>query len=105
MSIFDEAVESVKRRGFYGIVPGLSDHAPIMAQFLRSVEEKGELARALRKHDGSDETYQNICDELADGVITYASMAYMLGVDLEKAIREKLAKDEQRGRLHGEGNQ
>jgi hypothetical protein len=103
MDIFREAAGSVDRRGFFNIAPGLTKHEGVMAQHVRLVEEVGELSRALRKDDGSDEAYRARCEELADVVIVCASMAHVLGIDLWAEIQRKLKADELRGLLHGEG--
>lgn len=96
MTIFDQAVVSVKARGFHdpAAVPDWMGEPLMMAQFARLTEEVGEVARSLRK--GGD----TLPEELADVVIVAAQMAHIVGVDLHQAIADKLTADEMRGRLH-----
>ncbi len=96
MTIFDQAVVSVKARGFHdpAAVPDWMGEPLMMTQFARLSEEVGEVARSLRK--GGDD----LAEELADVVIVAAQMAHIVGVDLHNAIAAKLTADEMRGHLH-----
>jgi NTP pyrophosphatase (non-canonical NTP hydrolase) len=87
------AVRSVQERGFYDNLPPVVDDRLLMAQWLRFVEEVGELSRALRKGNGA-------ADEMADVLIVLFQLAHVLGVDLEAATPDKLQRDEARGHLH-----
>lgn len=71
--------------------------ALLMAQFVRLVEEVGELARAILSNDKD-----NAITEAADVYITDANIATTLGAILDDSVRAKLAADERRGLLHGE---
>jgi len=98
-NIFDEAVESVRQRGFHDTPPpGYTSDATLMAQYARLVEEVGELGRALREGDSAGVRY-----ECADVVIVAAQIAHLRSIDLEHAIRNKCAQDEMRGWLHQNG--
>jgi len=52
--------------------------------FMWLVEEVGELAEAIRKMD-----VEGAKDEIADVVAWTVSVANLIGVDVEKAIKEK----------------
>ena len=72
-----ESVRSVHRRGFYDVLPDVAHNPAIMAQFLRLVEEAGELIEAspTMKTD-------RIADESADVVVADAQMAWLYGMEL-----------------------
>ena len=90
-----QAVASVQSRGFYeaDAIPTNAKNPLLMAQFLRLVEEVGELGRALRKDAGTDE-------EAADVLVVLYQIANICGIALEEATRTKILADEQRGHLH-----
>jgi len=52
-------------------------------------EEIGELARALRRDDGSPRSKDELAAEFADVLAWLATLASMSGVDLEKAAAAK----------------
>lgn len=56
--------------------------------FLWMAEEVGELSEAIRRKD-----FFSAKEELADVVAWTASVANLLGIDLEQAIREKYPPD------------
>ena len=82
-TIWDEAVRSVMRRGFYATLPPVTEggaHGLLLAQFLRLVEEAGELSEAWRKYPyGVEEALQA---ELADMAIVLSQMAYITGLPM-----------------------
>jgi len=90
-----QAVASVQGRGFYGpdAIPTNAKNPLLMAQFLRLVEEVGELGRALRKDVGTAE-------EAADVLVVLYQISHICGIALEEATRTKILADEQRGHLH-----
>jgi NTP pyrophosphatase (non-canonical NTP hydrolase) len=76
------------------------DKDDILAKSISFIEEVGELFRALkktyiRKQKGSTEQF-DIPGEFADVLIYLCAMANRLDVDLEKAFREKEAKNAKR---------
>jgi phosphoribosyl-ATP pyrophosphohydrolase len=99
--IFEDAVASVKDRGFYDSDNPANSWGLIMGQVLRLVEEVGEVARALRKRQT-----EQILIEIADVVIVCANLFHVVAQEtncpysLEQVILDKLAADEARGRLH-----
>ncbi len=58
-----------------------------------------EVSEALEAFRHGDK--ENFTEELADTVIRVLDLSYGLGVDLPKAIVEKLAKNKGRGFRHG----
>jgi hypothetical protein len=75
MSIFNQAVESVHKRGFHSAVPSIHFHnVRLMAQLARLAEEIGEWS----------ESWGNV-SELADVVIVVAQVAWLLQVDLHES--------------------
>lgn len=58
--------------------------------------EVSEATEAVRNRDAS-----NFQEELADVVIRVASIAYGLGIDLDRAVREKMEFNTTRGLHHG----
>lgn len=61
-------------------------------------EEVGELAKELRRSwkKGMDEVRPQAAAELADVFLYVADLANLLGVDLEQALRDKIAFNETR---------
>lgn len=84
--------DMVKERGFD------ADNIPF--RFMLLIEECGEFARAARKRTGgkfaADTQTAEIEDEAADILIILLGLCNMLGVDLEKAVRQKEEKNKQR---------
>lgn len=77
--------EVVKHRGF--------DKQTVDHEFRMLVEEVGELAKALRKHNGGpvaeDSEDFKVRHECADVLWMLACVCNRLGVNLEEALREK----------------
>lgn|SRR3990170_4136469 len=75
----------VKHRGF--------DKQGVDYEFRMLVEEVGELAKALRKHTGGsiadDSEEFKVRHECADVLWMLVCVCNSLGIDLEKALREK----------------
>src|SRR5690606_29441269 len=63
-------------------------------------EEVTELGAALSRLSASGPLDQ-VSDELADVVIVCASIAEALGIDLGRAVREKMRRNEERAQEHG----
>ncbi len=84
--------DALVRRGFI--------HQDVNVRFGLLVEEVGELAKALRKHNGekiatnSDVTL--IQDELADVFFVLLSIANSVGINLKTAFIEKEEKNNKR---------
>jgi hypothetical protein len=77
-TIYDEAVQSVKRRGFYDNISSPRFENPmLMAQYARLIEEIGEYEEAIRGCASED----SIVNELADVVIVAAQMGHLTGAD------------------------
>ena len=74
--------------------------AGVKDEFLMLVEESGELAKALRKHNGvkmaSDAPDQNIAHEAADVLWALMTICNLVGIDLEQAFRDKEEKNKLR---------
>jgi NTP pyrophosphatase (non-canonical NTP hydrolase) len=74
--------------------------ADVKDEFLMLVEEAGELAKALRKHNGvkmaSDAPDQNVAHEVADVLWALMTICNLVGIDLEQAFRDKEEKNKQR---------
>jgi len=60
------------------------------------VTELGEACEADRIGDR-----ENFAEELADVIIRVADLCGGLGIDIEKAVEQKMCKNEGRPRLHG----
>lgn len=75
----------VKHRGF--------DDQTVDYEFRMLVEEVGELAKALRKHQGGfiadDSKTSQVSHECADVLWMLACVCNRLGIDLEAALRDK----------------
>ena len=91
---FQEYIEIInKERGF--------DKESGKDKFILFMEEVGELARAIRKHENlptSSDTKKahGISEELADLFICLLNFANIYDIDIEKAFREKEEKNNQR---------
>ena len=75
-----------------GLVGGVST-AMEQLRILRTSKELKDSAYWL--------VSDNTGEEMADGVIRYASMCSALGIDLDKCIKEKIKKNKNRPILHG----
>jgi len=60
----------------------------LLATFAWLVEEVGELAEAVRRGDP-----RAAREELADVIAWTVSLANLLGIDVEEALREKYGRD------------
>lgn len=88
-TIYDEAVESVKRRGFYdNISSPLFENALLMAQYARLIEEIGEYEESVR----SCASRESIVSELADVVIVAAQIGNLTDADFEEWERSERVK-------------
>lgn len=86
MSEVQEYIKQVvKHRGF--------DKQSVDHEFRMLVEEVGELAKALRKHNGGfiadDSEDHNLEHECADVLWMLICVCNSMGIDLEKALRAK----------------
>lgn len=76
--------EMVAERGFKDDVQN---------KFMMLIEEVGEFAKASRKSAGmklaSDASKQDAASEAADVLIVLLGLCNLLGIDLEKAFRDK----------------
>lgn len=72
----------------------------VNVQMLCLAEEAGEAVRAYRQWAGlarrHDATIEDLGEELADVIITATHAAFLLGVDLDVAVWEKLHAIEHR---------
>jgi NTP pyrophosphatase (non-canonical NTP hydrolase) len=82
----------VKVRGF--------DHETVSEQFMLLLEECGEFAKAARKYIGMptdmESRHHDVSDEAADVFIYLLAICNQLDIDLEKAFRDKEAKNKLR---------
>lgn len=76
------------------------DKESLLEIMLLMMEEVGELAKVVRKthglHTDPESMQSSAEDELADVFIYPLDVANILGVDLEKAFRNKEAKNKKR---------
>lgn len=74
------------------------DLRPLLHNVLSLTGEAGEVANLVKKFDRGDFDFERLLDEipreLADVVIYVFKIAYQSGIDLEKAILEKMASNE-----------
>ena len=75
--VCSEAVRSVIRRGFHGYTPPAANQPEVMAQFVRLVEEAGELDAARR----GMRNRTVIGSEIADVLIVASNLAWAVGFD------------------------
>lgn len=59
------------------------------ATFLWFVEEVGELAEAIGRHQRGEKQQENLHEEFADVLAWLATLANILDVDLTRAIQKK----------------
>lgn len=103
-----------KTKGLGRRAPKGVDHNAVLAKLMLVVTELAEAAEEVR--DDKWSTYHHSIDsaalpatakpegftsELADAVIRIFHLAGLLGLDLEGAIREKMAYNETRSHRHG----
>ncbi len=69
------------------------DHESVTEKFVLMMEEVGELAKAVRKTQGmkydANSTKYRADHEAADVLLYLLNICNNLGIDLEKALREK----------------
>lgn len=105
LKIFDfvkEVGENAEAHGFHEVT-----HSPL--EYLAQIHsEVSEVLEELRNGRTVDETYhredgkpEGVPAELADVVIRCFDFAYVYGIDLEAAIREKHQFNKSRPYLHG----
>lgn len=76
------------------------DRDRVSYQGLAVAEETGEFVGALRRYKGLARrrgTFEELCEEWADVVLTAYITAYELGIDPDKAIASKVDKIYSRG--------
>jgi NTP pyrophosphatase (non-canonical NTP hydrolase) len=79
---------------------GITDENQLDVQALCVAEEAGELVGAYRRWAGKarrNGSSQEIKDEIADVLIAAAVFAERLGIDIDKAVRDKLDVIRSRG--------
>ena len=73
------------------------DKDSLELKFLLFSEEVGELAKAIRRHrhiyDEKGQKDEQLAEEFADVLSYLIDLANLSGVDLDKAIRDKTAKN------------
>lgn len=102
--LVSEIVASLVKRGFTNGLNGSVDD--LVTQVLAVDEELGEMARMGRRiRQGVDEPdASRIADECVDVLIAATCLASKAcGQDLARIIKDKLARDEERGYLHRGG--
>lgn len=79
--------------------------ALLNAQTFRLVEETREVVASVHDSQFNREQFDTneLATELADVLIVLYQIAQLQGVDLEASVLDKLAADEKRGHLHGQG--
>jgi len=87
-SIQEEVRRFDEERGWQAVRP---EHT-----YLHLIEELGEVARELLARAGYKESHGRLADELADAGLLLYKLAAQTGVDLEAAMRRKLAENERR---------
>ena len=73
--------------------PGITDENAMDVQALCVAEEAGEMVGAYRRYTGRARrtgTREELEHEIADVLITAAVLAEMLGIDIDKAVDDKL---------------
>jgi NTP pyrophosphatase (non-canonical NTP hydrolase) len=104
-----------KTKGLGRRAPKGVDHNAVLAKLMLVVTELAEAAEEVRDDKWSTYYNQSASDfgtdavkkpegfvtEMADAVIRIFHLAGLLGLDLESAIREKMAYNETRSHRHG----
>ena len=71
----------------------IADHYGLHNQYRKLVEEMSELTQAICKYLGSPESEKtdytdNILEELADVMVLWQQIIYLLGIEADKRIRD-----------------
>lgn len=61
----------------------------LRAKFDRGLEEVDELDKAITVFDGSRAAVEEVSGEIADNIIRHYGYADIIGVDIDKRVREK----------------
>ena len=92
---YGRSLKKEKGNFILGVCDGLTN-AFMTQKLMLIVTELGEAVEALRKNDKD-----NFEEELADTCIRIFDLCGSLGIDLEKAITEKMVRNEKRPYKHG----
>ncbi len=84
-----------EKKGF--LTPSkLSENHDVLAKLMLVVSELGEAAEAVRHQD-----QENFEEEIADTIIRLLDLTGTMGIDIEDALRKKMAINEGREYMHG----
>ena len=96
-SLAERCHDYAKRQGFWdGQLPPPMAVTVALSKLMLVTTEVAEAAEAVRKHDA-----ENLAEELADICIRVFDFAEACGFNLEQAIVDKMARNEERPRMHG----
>jgi len=74
----------------------LSENHDVLAKLMLVVSEIGEAAEAVRYQN-----QENFEEDLADTIIRILDLTGTMGIDIEEALRKKMAINEEREYRHG----
>lgn len=95
----EEAHRTAREHGFHDDMPlpdAWAEPRHVLSWLMLISTEVAEAAEAVRKDDPD-----NFREELADICIRVFDTAEALGINLEQAIVDKMAKNRDRARMHG----
>ena len=93
-AIMREAYTTAEEHGFHRRVFNFGEKIALM---------HSELSEALEAHraGGSNDDWDHVTEELADTIIRICDTAQELNLNLEQAIKDKMARNRNRPYMHG----
>lgn len=75
---------------------GIDRYPTVEMQFIKLVEEAGELGKEINKRGKQGGKVEDLVGELADTALALYNLADKLGFDLDEAIRRKVQTDQRK---------
>lgn len=98
---------NAQAKGFYDKCPNLRDPFWLGTRCALVMTEVAEMVEAVRDGNVKGSTTngkpEGLPSEMADVVIRLADLAHSLGIDLDRAVAEKMAYNATRVHMHGRG--
>lgn len=95
----DQSWQGAEEKGFH--IDQLNDRNGTLIRLCLIHSEVSEAVQEVKRHGLTEESKARLVDELSDVLIRCGDMAGCLGLDLEKAVRDKIAFNKTRPHRYG----